>query len=245
VTWTRDRALVPRYLHRLGRSAIHTEGTGEGCPPVYHDAPPGAQALRCVAHTARCGATARLSRDQGAGAPPAQTRRSLTSRLHWTRLFRVSATAPRSNSRSRRPPGAPQTRVPGPVAANPRQPSRKMTLLAPIYKFYFDRVAKRLARVGLQYHDAIAETGVYDKSLSRMSPEFQASAAAGRPRRRPRCAARAPLERSARRPTWATVGATRCVADWSPLTTAAALTRPLAHPPPRPRCLCRLRASGG
>lgn len=50
-----------------------------------------------------------------------------------------------------------------------------MTLLAPIYKFYFDRVAKRLARVGLQYHDAIAETGVYEKSLSRMSPEFQAS----------------------------------------------------------------------
>lgn len=48
-----------------------------------------------------------------------------------------------------------------------------MSLFAPVYRFYFDRVTKRLARMGLTYHDAIAETGVYDKSLSRLPPNMQ------------------------------------------------------------------------
>ena len=48
-----------------------------------------------------------------------------------------------------------------------------MSLFAPLYKYYFDRLSARLARMGLTYHDAIAETGVYEKALSRLPPQMQ------------------------------------------------------------------------
>ena len=50
-----------------------------------------------------------------------------------------------------------------------------MSLLAPVYNFYFKRLSARLARMGLTYHDAIAETGVYDKALSRLPASMQVS----------------------------------------------------------------------
>ena len=41
-------------------------------------------------------------------------------------------------------------------------------------KWYFGKLTDRLARSGLTYHDAIAETGVYEKAVSRLPANIQA-----------------------------------------------------------------------
>ena len=56
-----------------------------------------------------------------------------------------------------------------------RNNTNRMSLFAPVYNWYFKRVTGRLARMGLTYHDAIAETGVYDKAVSRLPPSMQVS----------------------------------------------------------------------
>jgi len=39
-------------------------------------------------------------------------------------------------------------------------------------RWYASKLQHRLGRMGLTYHDAIAETGVHEKALSRMPPEY-------------------------------------------------------------------------
>jgi hypothetical protein len=39
-------------------------------------------------------------------------------------------------------------------------------------KWYFGKLTNRLQRLGLTYHDAIAESGVYDKAVSRLPEEL-------------------------------------------------------------------------
>lgn len=41
-----------------------------------------------------------------------------------------------------------------------------------VSKWYFNKLTDRLAKLGLTYHDAIAETGVYDKAVSRLPPRL-------------------------------------------------------------------------
>ena len=40
-------------------------------------------------------------------------------------------------------------------------------------RWYASKLQQRLGRMGLTYHDAIAETGVYEKALSRLPPQMQ------------------------------------------------------------------------
>ena len=40
-------------------------------------------------------------------------------------------------------------------------------------KWYFGKLTDRLSRLGLTYHDAIAETGVYELSVSRLPEQVQ------------------------------------------------------------------------
>lgn len=51
-----------------------------------------------------------------------------------------------------------------------------MSILAPVYGYIFKRMTSRLARMGLTYHDAIADTGVYDQAISRLPPHMQVRA---------------------------------------------------------------------
>ena len=39
-------------------------------------------------------------------------------------------------------------------------------------RWYASKLQHRLGRMGLTYHDAVAETGVHEKALSRMPPEY-------------------------------------------------------------------------
>ena len=39
-------------------------------------------------------------------------------------------------------------------------------------RWYASKLQHRLGRMGLTYHDAIAETGVHEKALSRLPPEY-------------------------------------------------------------------------
>ena len=39
-------------------------------------------------------------------------------------------------------------------------------------RWYASKLQQRLGRMGLTYHDAIAETGVHERALSRMPPEY-------------------------------------------------------------------------
>lgn len=48
-----------------------------------------------------------------------------------------------------------------------------MSILAPVYNYMFKRMTSRLARMGLTYHDAIADTGIYDQAISRLPPHMQ------------------------------------------------------------------------
>ena len=45
-------------------------------------------------------------------------------------------------------------------------------LIRPFTNWYFNKLTGRLAKMGMTYHDGIAETGVYPQAISRLSPEM-------------------------------------------------------------------------
>ena len=84
-------------------------------------------------------------------------------------------------SRKRRSDSAGQD---SPVSMSAPTPTLLQRLLAPLHAVYVRRLSSRLARMGLTYHDAVNETGVYDLAISRLPPSMRvrplsACAAAG------------------------------------------------------------------
>ena len=59
-----------------------------------------------------------------------------------------------------------------------RLPLAKMSFVVRTFsKWYFGKLTDRLSRLGLTYHDAIAETGVHDLAVSRLPEQMQAERA--------------------------------------------------------------------
>ena len=46
-------------------------------------------------------------------------------------------------------------------------------IVRPFAQWYFNKLTTRLAKMGMTYHDAIADTGVYDRAISRLPAEMK------------------------------------------------------------------------
>jgi hypothetical protein len=55
----------------------------------------------------------------------------------------------------------------------PQLVARMSFLTKPIASWYTNKLTTRLAKLGLRVHDAYADTGVFDKAMSRMPADYQ------------------------------------------------------------------------